>query len=89
MNHTDAAPEAKPDHRILTIGNQIAAMIEAGELDNLSPDVQRIFAALPPALMEIAGEVYRLRVPDLRIGIMFFEGGQSCPPSTQSTKPRR
>lgn len=61
MIYTDAAPEAKPDHRILTIGNQIAAMIEAGELDNLSPDVQRIFAALPPALMEIAGDVYRLR----------------------------
>lgn len=76
MTHTDAAPEAKPDHRILTIGNQIAAMIEAGELDNLSPDVQRIFAALPPALMEIAGDVYRLRVPKGRGEFVVLDGGK-------------
>jgi hypothetical protein len=76
MTHTDAAPKAKPDNRILMIGNQIAAMIEAGELDSLSPDVQRIFAALPPALMEIAGDVYRLRVPKGRVEFVVLDGGE-------------
>jgi hypothetical protein len=76
MNLTESAPEAKPDHRILTIGNQIVAMIEAGELDALLPDVQRIFAALPPALMEIAGEVYALRVPNGRGKFVVLDGGK-------------
>ena len=74
MNLTDAAPEVKPDNRILTIGNQIAAMIEAGELDNLSPDVQRIFAALPPALLEIASDVYRLRTERKSASAYLFGG---------------
>jgi hypothetical protein len=74
MNRTEFELEFKLDHRILTIGNQIAAMIEAGELDNLSPDVQRIFAALPPALMEIAGDVYRMRVPQGRGEFVVLDG---------------
>jgi len=56
-----ARDDIPADNRILNAANQISAMIQNGDFDALPPHTLRMLEHLPPALAEIAGNVFTLR----------------------------
>jgi hypothetical protein len=70
-----ARDDIHADTRVLNVANQLSAMIQAGEFDALAEHARRALEHLPFALMEIAGDVYRLRTErNPAIGYLFGDG---------------
>ena len=66
LSHTfdDAA---EPDQRLRVIAEQLAGMIDAGEIAGTDDDARRALAMLPMLLRDIVVEVYATRAPAARV----------------------
>jgi hypothetical protein len=56
-----ARDDIHADLRVLNVAEQLSAMLQAGEFNGLPEHTLRMLEHLPPALAEIAGDVFTLR----------------------------
>ena len=56
-----ARDDIHADVRVLNVAEQLSAMLETGEFNGLPAQTLRMLEHLPPALAEIAGDVFTLR----------------------------
>lgn len=56
-----ARDDIHADVRVLNVAEQLSAMLETGEFKALPAQTRRMLEHIPPALAEIAGDVFTLR----------------------------